>query len=78
MTVAENSTEKAQLEKVKTWVEKLLTVNQTALSYVAYAIVWEKLGNKEEAKKNAKIASEKNTDAELKGFIDGMLQRLGN
>jgi thioredoxin-related protein len=78
MTVAENATDKAQLETVKTWVEKLLAVNQTALSYVAYAVVWEKLGNKEEAKKNAKIASEKNTDAELKGFIDGMLQRLGS
>lgn len=78
MTVAENSNDKAHLERAKSWVEKLLTINQDALAYVAYAVVWEKIGNKEEAKKNAKIASEKNTDAELKGFIDGMLQRLGS
>ncbi len=77
MTVAENSTSKMELEKAKVWIEKLLTINQDALSYVGYAVVWEKMGNKEEAKKNAKIAAEKNQDAQLKGFIDAMLERLG-
>lgn len=76
MTVAENSTEIVEVEKAKTWVEKLLTINQDALSYVGYAVVWEKLGNKEEAKKNAKIAAEKNQDEQLKAFIEAMLERL--
>lgn len=77
MTVAENSTSKMELEKAKVWIEKLLVINQDALSYVGYAVVWEKLGNKDEAKKNAKIASEKNQDAQLKAFIDAMLERVG-
>ncbi len=78
MVIAENSTDKTELEKAKIWTEKLLTLNQDALSYVANAVILEKLGNKTDALKNAKIAAGKTEDAELKGFVEAMLKRLGN
>jgi thioredoxin-related protein len=76
MTIAENSTNKTELEKARAWTEKLLTLNQDALSYVANAVILEKLGNKTEALKNAKVAAEKTQDAELRNFIGMMLKRL--
>lgn len=76
MTIAENSSNEMELEKALTWMEKVLSISQDALPNLGYALILEKLGNKTEAKKYAEIASKKNEDPQLKGFIDSMLERL--
>lgn len=76
MMIAENSTEQIELEKALSWMQKVLTISNDALPNLGYAIIWEKLGNKAEAKKYAQIASEKNNDLQVKKYIDAMLERL--
>lgn len=76
MMIAENSTEQVELEKALSWMRKVLTISNEALPNLGYAIIWEKLGNKAEAKKYAQIASEKNNDKQVKNYIDAMLERL--
>ncbi len=76
MMIAENSTEQVELEKALSWMQKVLTISNDALPNLGYAIIWEKLGNKAEAKKYAQIASEKNNDRQVKNYIDAMLERL--
>jgi hypothetical protein len=76
MMIAENSTEQVELEKALSWMRKVLAISNDALPNLGYAIIWEKLGNKAEAKKYAQIASEKNSDMQVKNYIDAMLERL--
>lgn len=76
MMIAENSTEQVELEKALSWMRKVLAISNDALPNLGYAIIWEKLGNKAEAKKYAQIASEKNNDRQIKNYIDAMLERL--